>query len=195
MPRFNNYGKPFIIGSGEYRPATHLEAYTAWTSMIKRCYNAKRLIRNPTYTGCEVAEEWFNFQNFARWFMSQIRGNAYQLDKDILCKHNKVYGPKYCCLVPAQINSLFIKCNRSRGKYPVGVSKHKGFGLNPYVAVCNVSPGKLHHIGCFSSQDEAFAAYKSFKESVIKQRANRYKDVIEPRVYDAMMKYEVEITD
>jgi hypothetical protein len=195
MPRFNNYGKPFIIGYGEYKPVTHIEAYTAWTSMIKRRYNPNRLTRNPTYNGCKITEEWLNFQNFARWFMSQVRGNAYQLDKDILCKHNKVYGPQYCCLVPAQINSLFIKCNRSRGKYPLGVSRHKDFEVNPYVAVCNDGNGKSCHLGCFRSQEEAFIAYKLFKESVIKQKAELYKDVIEPRVYDALMKYEVEITD
>lgn len=195
IPQFNNFGKPFVIGSGIYTPVANIEAYTAWASMIKRCYNASRLSRNPSYTGCEVADEWLNFQNFAKWFVSQKQETAWQLDKDILRKNNRVYAPDYCCMVPPQINSLFIKCNRSRGKYPIGVSKHLGFSENPYVATCNDGNGKSRHLGCFPSEQEAFTAYKLFKENIIRQKAEYFKDAIDPRVYDAMMKYEVEITD
>ena len=38
-------------------------------------------------------------------------------------------------------------------------------------------------------------AYKQPKEDYIKEVANKWKDQIDPRVYDALMKYEVEITD
>ena len=31
------------------------------------------------------------------------------IDKDILVKGNKVYSPNTCCLVPKNVNNLFIK--------------------------------------------------------------------------------------
>jgi oligoribonuclease (3'-5' exoribonuclease) len=42
---------------------------------------------------------------------------------------------------------------------------------------------------------EAFLAYKHAKEAYIKELANKWKDQIDPRVYDALMNYQVEITD
>lgn len=46
-----------------------------------------------------------------------------------------------------------------------------------------------------TSVDSAFSAYKVFKESVIKEAANKWKDQIDVRAYEALMSYEVEITD
>ena len=50
-------------------------------------------------------------------------------------------------------------------------------------------------MGSFDSEEEAFYAYKEFKEQYIKQVADEYKDKIPKKLYDAMYKYEVEITD
>ena len=37
--------------------------------------------------------------------------------------------------------------------------------------------------------------FKEAKEAYIKEVANKWKDQIDPRVYEALMKYRVEITD
>ena len=42
---------------------------------------------------------------------------------------------------------------------------------------------------------QAFHAYKAVKEQHAKVLANKWKDKIEPRAYDALMNYQVEITD
>ena len=47
------------------------------------------------------------------------------LDKDILCKGNKVYSSETWKFVPHAINSLLLNCKRGRGKYPVCVSFDK----------------------------------------------------------------------
>ena len=52
----------------------------------------------------------------------------------------------------------------------------------------------MKHLGLFTTPDEAFNAYKPFKESLCKQLALKWKDEIDPRVYEAMMKWEVDIT-
>ena len=42
---------------------------------------------------------------------------------------------------------------------------------------------------------EAFKAYKQAKESFVKEQANVWKSQIDIRAYEALMKYQVEITD
>ena len=47
----------------------------------------------------------------------------------------------------------------------------------------------------YITPEEAFQAYKTTKESHIKEVADKWKDLIDPKVYQAMNNYEVEITD
>lgn len=184
-----------VVGVGKYRKRTHKKAYDRWLSMLSRCYNPAMHIREPAYADCTVCDEWLNFQSFATWHYKQIDGEGFSLDKDILVKGNKQYGPEYCALIPKQINNLFEKRFAKRGPYPIGVYRSGQCTNNPYVARCKDYNGKTKHLGCFPSAREAFVAYKTFKEKIIKEKAEYFKDVIDPRVYDAMIKYEVEITD
>ena len=47
----------------------------------------------------------------------------------------------------------------------------------------------------FKTEIEAFNAYKQAKEAFIKEQANKWKSEIDPRAYEALMNYTVEITD
>lgn len=51
------------------------------------------------------------------------------------------------------------------------------------------------YLGNFDTIEKAFQAYKVAKEAYIKEVADKWKDKIEPRVYEAMYNYKVEITD
>ena len=51
------------------------------------------------------------------------------------------------------------------------------------------------HLGYFKTEIEAFNAYKQAKESFIKEQAEKWKDKIDPRAYEALINYTVEITD
>jgi hypothetical protein len=168
--------------------------YRLWNNMINRCYNEKELNRNPTYKDCHVSEDWRYLSNFKEWCNNQIGfGNqGWHLDKDILIKGNKVYSEDTCCFVPPEINVLFTKADRIRGKYPIGIYEDKQAGkFNVRISV----EGKQKHIGRYYCEKEAFHAYKAAKEAYIKEVANKWKDKIDPRVYEALMNYEVEITD
>ena len=55
--------------------------------------------------------------------------------------------------------------------------------------------GKSFETNSFDTPEEAFYVYKEAKEAYIKEVANKWKDQIDPKVYDALMKYQVEITD
>ena len=177
------------FGVGKYNSKINYKAYKTWDSMIKRCYSEKEQEKCPTYIGCFVNERWHNFQNFGEWFYeNHIEG--FELDKDILVKGNKIYSPETCCFVPHEINSLFIKSNSIRGKYAIGVHKVK----SAFIAQLNIR-GKRVYLGRFNTHEEAFHAYKTAKEACIKEVADKWKDKIDPRVYQAMCNYRVEIHD
>ena len=61
-----------------------------------------------------------------------------------------------------------------------------------YCPFCGV--GK-EYLGTLDTELEAFHAYKHAKEAYVKELAEKWKDQIDPRAYNALMKYEVEITD
>lgn len=192
------------IGEGKY-PQSNKKGktpqYHHWFAMIQRCYNNKRLEKFPSYKGCSVCEEWHNFQNFAKWFDEnyyEINGEQMALDKDILYKGNKIYSPQTCIFVPQRINNLFTKNNNKRGDYPIGVSWDKS--KNKFISLCHIYNSSTHKsttvtIGRYDTSKEAFYAYKEFKENYIKQVADEYKPYIPQKLYNAMYRYEVEITD
>lgn len=169
--------------------------YKLWYNMLNRCYNPQMHAQIPAYKPCTVCNEWLNYQNFAAWAHAQIKGPNYALDKDILVKGNKEYAPNRCAMVPQDINNLFEKRSANRGNCPIGVYYNGACTRNPFIAQCNDGTGRNRVLGYFPSAQEAFEAYKEYKEGLIKRKAQKYKDRIDPRVYEAMMNYKVEITD
>lgn len=183
-----------FIGVGKYVISVngkHTKAYKVWKSMLGRCYYDKFLSKYASYKDCSVTEDWHNFQNFAKWFEENYV-EGYQLDKDILFKGNKIYSAEFCIFVPQQINSVFTKCDKSRGDLPIGVSKN---GKN-FSAKLNKDSGRVY-LGSYKTPEEAFKVYKEEKEYHIKSLAVEYakNNKISFEVFLAMMKYKVEITD
>ena len=187
------------IGEGEYKGTINrkrTKEYEHWSGMLKRCYDEKKLIKNPTYKGCSVCEEWHNFQNFAEWFHNnyyEVDGEMMSLDKDILVKGNKVYSPETCMFVPQRINTLFINKNSKRCKYPIGVQKDRN--RKGYTVKGSIKDKTNNYIGHADTIEKAFNIYKEFKENYIKQVADEYKDKIPEKLYEAMINWIVEITD
>lgn len=164
----------------------NVNIYKYWVSMFIRCYDSSVHEKQPTYAECSIDERWHNFQNYITWYNDNyIEG--YQVDKDILVKGNKIYGPDTCCFVPREINVLFTLRNNDRGKYKLGVTRR----YRPYIATVNMF-GKPVRLGTFKTEDEAFNTYKTEKEKYIKVVANIYKDRIKENVYNALMNYEIE---
>lgn len=170
-------------------------AYSKWRDMLHRCYNPKIHEKYPGYIGCTVSEEWKNFSNFKYWYEKNNYGSsALNLDKDILYKGNKIYSPDTCCIVPKDINTLFTNCRESRGALPIGVYKEEENGSIRYKACVSVNGDRVK-LGTFKTPEKAFQKYKEYKEQYIKKLAEKYKDKIPYSVYEAMMNWEVEITD
>lgn len=192
IPTTCGFGYIDIEGASIGRKKT--KEYQLWNSMINRCYNEKILSRSPTYKDCHVSEDWRYLSNFKEWCNQQIGfGNeGWHLDKDILVKGNKVYSEDTCCFVPPEINTLLVKRNSLRGEFPIGVSYKKRIGK--YASQISKN-GEVIHLGNFDTPEEAFQTYKQAKEAYIKEVANKWKDQIDPRVYEALMRWEINITD
>lgn len=191
------------IGIGQYTTTQnngHSPQYHKWVEMFKRCYDEKYQEKKPTYKDCTVCDEWHNFQVFAKWYDDNyynVENEIMCLDKDILIKGNKMYSPNTCIFVPERINLLFTKNDASRGHLPIGVSydntKTKFRSrINLYDENNKL---KTKSLGTYKTPEKAFDQYKIEKEKFIKQKAKEYKDKIPERLYNAMMNYEVEITD
>lgn len=188
--------EPVMCGIG-YRGSENVdcqsESYLKWHDMIHRCYNAKFHERQPQYEGCTVCTEWLNYSNFKVWYdQNKIPGMILDLDKDILFKGNKEYSPSTVAFVPHEINTLFVNRKKNRGNLPIGVNFDKDKGK--YRAEMQFM-GRLKKLGTFGNAESAFARYKEYKEDFIKDMAEQYKDKIPDKVYQAMMNWEIEITD
>ena len=180
------------IGMGKYNTSDSLVLYDKWSGILRRCCDKKFQEKHNSYKDCIVDERWHNFQNFAEWFYKNWKSymKGWHIDKDILVKGNKIYSPETCCFVPQEINILFTTSRSDKGMYPIGVHKVK------HKFVSRISKyGSRLSLGSFTTPEEAFQAYKVAKEAYIKEVADKLKDKISPRVYEAMYSYEVEITD
>lgn len=175
--------------------------YNMWRNIISRCYSDRVKGIQPTYTNVSCCDEWLLFENFYDWLHSQPNfdkwhnGKRWAIDKDILVKRNKVYSPDVCCLIPQNVNCLFLKREAERGEYPIGVRYREGYG---FIASChNPFTNKKEELGCYPTPEKAFTVYKVYKEDLIKKVAQIEFDKgnITKRCYESMVNYIVEITD
>lgn len=168
--------------------------YNTWMCMLNRCYGAAHVKENSTYKDCSVSDNFKYYPYFKEWCDNQIgfnvlddKGKTFALDKDILVKGNKVYSEYTCCFVPPEINSLITR-------YTKNSSTCKGVYYNTKLGKFSAHLlGK--YIGLFATEIEAFYAYKEAKETYIKEVANKWKDKIDPRVYEALMAWAISIDD
>ena len=168
-PRIISVG---YIGEGKYKISENgkiTDKYRIYYDMLRRCYDSKYQERKPTYKGCGIEGYLLNFQNAAKWIDEnyyEIPGEIMCLDKDILCKGNKLYSRETCIFVPERINLLFTKNNKARGKNPIGVDQ---LPSGNYRVFCKDGNGKSVYLGTYSTKEEAFRIYKQYKEKVIKK--------------------------
>lgn len=178
------------LGVGEYKPyvkkGEKTKAHDAWIRMFDRCYSEKFHENYPSYIGCEVCEEWWNFQNFAKWFYDNyyvIENQSMEVDKDWCVVGNKIYCPENCCIAPNIINTCLLTHGKVKNfTMPTGVTWHKN---GSYVARCSVH-GKRKTIGYYHDVEKAEQAYWKFKINYIEQLAEEYKKYIPDRLYNAM---------
>lgn len=192
---------PDVRGVGFFGEGPHVakvgneisKEYTHWSSMLSRCYYQKYHERFPTYIGCSVDPQWHNFQEFAEWCQWQVGFGAPKsvLDKDLLLPNNKIYSPEACVFLPAKLNNLIVTQVKPGKNVPAGISFQES--SQKYIVSCAID-GKNKNLGRYKCPKEAFKVYKDFKENLVKEKADEYKDQIDPRAYFALVNYKVAAT-
>ena len=190
------------LGEGKYKVSENgkiKEEYKIWYHMVERCYDPKLHKRYSSYKGCKVEDYLLNFQHMGEWIEEnyyEVPGEQMCLDKDILCKGNKVYSRETCIFVPERINLLFVKSDNVRGNSPIGITPRSSGNYQVY---CKNGYGKSIYLGTYSTKEEAFRAYKKYKEKLIKEVIDSYEGKIPEPFYSklktAMYNYKVEIDD
>lgn len=156
--------------------------YLVWRSMLARCYSTKTQKRQTTYIGCSVVTDWHLFSNFKAWMQKQD-WDGKELDKDLLVKGNKVYGPNTCVFVTPMVNRFTTDSRAARGKWLIGVTWHKTAGR--FQASCHNPFTKKHeHLGLFTCEQEAHQAWLKRKLELAHELAAIQED---PRVAKALI--------
>ena len=190
--------KPSVFGVGiignKYPTTINRKStkhYVLWKSMLERCYGNSNHKPSVSYKSCSVNGDFKYYTYFYEWCNEQVGfKDGFNLDKDLLTKGNKVYSESTCVFLPNEINLALSTKKSQRGESLIGVRKTK----TGYQSRCNIR-GKNYSLGVFNTEIEAFNAYKQAKESYLKELANKWKGKIDERAYNALMNYQVEITD
>ena len=169
-----------------------LKEYNLWQALLSRCYCDKFHVKCPTYKDCSVSDNFKYYPYFKEWCNNQIgfnvlddKGSHFELDKDLLIKGNKVYSEDTCCFIPREINVALIYNQTKKGNHPIGVSYSKV--NNKFVVYVKKGEGSREYLGYFEDASVAFLAYKASKEAYLKELANKWKDKIDLRVYEALI--------
>lgn len=186
--------KGFMDLPNGIRRGNHPKSYTVWNGMLQRCYNENMRYLHPTYVDCTASETFKYFSKFKTWYEQQ-KGHdkeGWHFDKDILVKGNKVYSEDTCCFVPKEINCLMTNNKSVRGELPQGVTWN--CTKTRYRARLQKPTGWVS-LGTHDTPEKAFQAYKLAKEAYVKEVANKWKDQLAPKVYEALMNWTIEIND
>ena len=146
--------------------------------MLERCYGLNGSPKYPSYEGVEVCDEWrYNFAKFLEWH-NQNYVDGWQLDKDLLSTEDSVcYSPQTCCYLPLEINRSI------HTKTPI-------FTITPhgrYRVYLSIGKEKIHY-GCFLKYEEALAVYNKARAERMRELADKYKDQLSDRIYNALIK-------
>ena len=182
-----------VVGSKLSKVELESKVYKTWRRIISRCYNLSLVEKHPTYKDCTVSNDFLYYPTFKDWYFNQPShiNEGWVIDKDLLCRDGfKIYSPDTCVILPPEINSLLTNTKAKRGDLPIGVRLHR----RKY----KVSIGRDNkdcYLGCYSTIEEAFTVYKKAREDYLKVKADKYKDQLCERAYNALYNYEVKITD
>lgn len=154
-----------VDGKKEFCPI-----YKAWSDMIHRTMGKSQTY---AYMDKSVSSEWKYFSSFRKWALENSYTTGLQLDKDILVKGNKIYGPETCALVPGYVNSCIKGFERFQGEYPIGVHWSSHLKGRPFESMCKIGD-KRKRLGRFATPMEAHAAWQLGKAEALEIAIARY---------------------
>lgn len=142
---------------------TSSNAYNAWFTMVRRCYDKSKSPFN-TYDNCVVSDEFLNFSSF-KVFYEANAVDGYVMDKDILgC--GRLYDSDTVIFVPAWVNSFVVGFSR-RMNQEAQTGKFKCQVRDPF-------NGKRLTIGRFDSEIEAKKALAQAKIEMVMRNKDAF---------------------
>lgn len=197
----NKRGKGLICGVGvnDVNAQTHRiengkrvkdSYYSIWKNILERVYlkNRHQQKKNIRYTEITVHPDWHRFSKLKEWLDNQPQTDWRDLyiDKDLLVKGNKVYGPDTCCFLTSQENSIFRP-----SVVPLGHTCYKKdkFRKSPWQSISNIgvkANGLIKYLGVYTTKEEAevVAGRESIRRIVEVVNANPHQFIRE-----AMMRW------
>lgn len=161
------------------------DVWIRWINMIQRCYSKTVHKLKPYYKGKKVCEEWQNFQNFKAWYDEHfVAWEKVDLDKDLLIQGNNVYSPETCAFITHFLNTIF----EDRGVKQL-ITQNKDKKYNVAMLILN----KKQDVGVFDTKEEAVEALADYKKQYIVSVAESCKGKVQDCVYQAMLKWKVDI--
>lgn len=190
----NVFGIGFVgIGRIKTTNGVGRKLLSVWTLMLRRCYDKQ----SDYYTcyggrGVTVCEEWYNFQNFAEWYLAQFNFNInYQVDKDLRVVGSKVYSPKTCSLVPSQVNSVLTRCGGLSGTNNPMLGIQYIDRLGKYRVSVGDGAGGGQYRGLCATLEAAQNLYCKIKNERVREVAEKYKEVLHPEVYNSLVSFKM----
>lgn len=182
----------------EYIPYITLKsnaAYSIWNGIYMRCY-----IDNNGSSMCDL---WrYNKDSFAEWWSSEYYecdGESMAVDKDLLFPGNKEYAPDKCCIIPQTLNTMLSNCKKHRlpkwktakMDLPLGVRYDSRMKMY-YGEIRPCGHDEVIRLSYWETPEEAFEEYKRHKQADILIMADKYKNKVPKKVYDALLRVEVQ---
>lgn len=152
--------------------------YSTWKNILKRCFCESYKEIQPTYTKCEICDEWLNFQNFAEWYDNNyphhVEDVSFEIDKDLLSKNNKkIYSEETCVFIPSNVNLLLSHKKKTNTSGHVGVCKvKKKNDIVWRVQIGNFMEEKPLSLGQYANFEEAVEIYNTYRVKQVEKAKN-----------------------
>lgn len=151
---------------------------------------------NPSYSGVTCSDNFKSEKYFVSWCIEQKgfdcfdeRGGVFHLDKDLLSPQGvKIYSEDTCVFLPVELNGFLQSRYPSESGLPRGVSFIKL--ENKFLATINQS-SVTTRLGYFDTKEEAYSAYKTAKEKVIRELADKWESKISVHAYQALVSFDI----
>lgn len=172
-------------------------AYSIWNGIYNRCFK-----NSDVYEGAFMCDLWKNDKDaFAEWWSAEYYecdGESMAVDKDLLFQGNKEYAPDKCCIIPQTLNTMLSNCKkhklpkwkRSKMNLPLGVRYDSRMEMY-YGEFKPYGHDEVIRLSYWDTPEEAFEEYKKHKQADILIMADKYKNKIPKKVYDALLRFEV----
>ena len=154
--------------------------YKLWSSILDRVYGK---VSSGCYKDVKVAEDWLKYSNFKESIKklpncAEFISDNWVIDKDLFSdKNGKIYSESTCCFLPKELNLLLVAFGKAKGYHFCKREKR-------FVAQIQQGDGKVKHLGYFSDEDSARAAYLSAKKERISSFVSKWIGVLDEQTYD-----------